>query len=98
MIYRSYPLTNVKGVTTFLWDTVENVAIPSLHDNNNVWLRIAVLDCNVKKNGKHRLIGSMEKTVADLSSCTTLSIQRGTKVKGFLKLNQFVISAPDNVA
>ena len=102
MLYRSYPLANTKGATSFCWDAVEHLVIPSLEDGNHDkdWFRIAVLDCNVKtENGEHRLIGSLVKTVAELSSLTTtLPIHRGTKVKGFLTVNRFEIETPEFTA
>jgi len=87
-IFRSYPLIKTKDAT---WEKIKSLDVKlPVSCPKHLRFRITVFDCDLK-GGKHLLIGASEVHYADLARQTArlIPIQRGEKVKGFLRLVHF---------
>lgn len=71
------------------WERIQNLDV-KLDCPKMLRFRITVFDCDLK-GGKHLLIGTSDVHATDLARQTArlIPIQRGGKVKGFLRLVHF---------
>lgn len=92
-IYQSYPLMKTKEAT---WEKIQDldVNLDTTTCPKKLRFRITVFDCDVK-GGKHLLIGTSEVHAADLVRQTArlIPVQRGDKIKGFLRLVHFQLDS-----
>jgi hypothetical protein len=89
-IYRSYPLLKTRDAT---WERIQDLAV-EVDCPEKLRFRLTVFDCDVK-GGKHLLIGTSEVRAADLAGQTArlIPVQRGDKVKGFLRFIHFQLES-----
>lgn len=77
------------------WEKIQDLGVKlDVTFPKKLRFRITVFDCDVK-GGKHLLIGKSEIHTSDLARQTArlIPIQRGDKVKGFLRLVHFQLDS-----
>jgi len=87
-LFQSYPLPDTKSG---MWEPVEDLNLGVLvHSSEDLCFRITVYDCDMK-GGNHRLIGAAEVKESQLTGVNSIAIERGSKIKGFLRFDRFEV-------